>query len=169
MAIDQSTRMKVEAELRLGKKAKELSEKYDVPYVTIRVWAKKLDTEQADKDIDELMEYDETTLHSMAEEIRLQAPTKAEVVKAEKLVKDVIGLQRLEEKTRSVSFSILNSVEGYLALQSEPSLKELREAASIVGVLHTALFSKNTTQVNVMNNTNISGEKRDIFKSSLGV
>jgi len=168
MAIDQSTRMKIEAELRLGKKAKELSEKHGIPYVTIRVWAKKINSEQADIDVDELIQYDETTLHGMVEEIKATAPTKVEVKKAEALVNDIIGLQRLEEKTRSVSFSILNKVEAYLAIQSEPNLKELREAAGIVGVLHTALFNKNTTQVNVMNNNNISGEKREIFKASLG-
>ena len=166
MAIDPLIRTKVEAELRLGKRPKELSGKYDVPYVTINSWDKKLRTEQADADVDELVEYDEVTLHHMADEIKKSAPL-PEAKKVDKLVGDVVGLQRLEEKTRSVSFSILNKVEAYLAIQEEPNLKELREAATIVSTIHTALFNRNSTQINVMNNNNISAEKRDIFKSSL--
>jgi hypothetical protein len=166
MAIDPKTRTKIEAELRLGKRPKELAEKYDISYGTISGWNKKIQEEQADADIDTLLEYDEVTLHHMAEEIKEIAPL-PEAKKVEKLVDDVVGLQRLEEKTRSVSFSILNSVEAYLAVQAEPNLKELKEAATIVSTLHTALFNKNVTQVNVLNNNNIDTEKRSIFKSSL--
>ncbi len=167
MAIDQSTRMKVEGELRLGKQSKELSEKYGIPYVTIRGWAKKIEAMQADEDVDKLITYDEVTLHTMVTDLE-SMPSKVEVKKAVKLVDDAIGLQRLEEKTRSIAFTILNGVEGYLALETELGLKDYREAAGIVSTLHTALFNKNTTQVNVLNNNNISSEKREIFKSSLG-
>ena len=167
MAIDQSTRMKVEAELRLGKKSKELSEKYGLPYITIRGWAKKIESMQADEDIDKLITYDEGTLHNMVEELATM-PNKAEVKKAVKLVDDAVGLQRLEEKTRSIALTILKGVEGHLAFETDLQLKDYREAAGIVSTLHTALFSKNTTQINVLNNNNISSEKREIFKSSLG-
>ena len=168
MAIDPKLRMKVEAELRLGKKPKELSEKYEVPYATVISWARKIREEQADADIDELLQYDETTLHHIAEEIKKEAPLPAQK-QVEKAVGDVIGLGRLEEKTRATAFSILNKVEAALQVMSEPNLKELGQAANIVSTLHTALFNKNTTQVNVLNNntTNISAEKREIFKSSL--
>ncbi len=130
MAIDQSTRMKVEGELRLGKQSKELSEKYGIPYITIRGWAKKIEAMQADEDVDKLLEYDEVTLHTMVED--------------------------------------LSVMPNNLALESDLALKDYREAAGIVSTLHTALFSKNTTQVNVLNNNTISNERRDIFKSSLG-
>ena len=166
IAIDPQLRMKVEAELRLGKKARELSESYGIPYPTIRIWAKKLEAEQADADIDELLQYDEVTIHSMAEEMKKEAPL-PEVKKVEKLAKDVMGLQRLEEKTRSTAYSILNQVEAAIALMGEPNLKELQIAGNIVSTLHTALFNKNSTQINVMNQNNISTEKREIFKASL--
>ena len=176
MAIDQSTRLKIEAELRLGKKAKELSEKYSLPYVTIRGWAKKLETTQANDDITILVETDEALLHKMAEEMKKSSPgvivPMPEQRKVDKLVENVIGLQKLEEKSRTVAFSILGSVETYLTekeLQDgKMSLKDLRDAAGIVATLHTAIFSKNVTQVNVLNNNTVSEEKRSIFKSSLG-
>ena len=164
--IDQQMKMKIEAELRLGKKAKALSEKYDIPYVTINNWEKKIRKEIADVDVDELLQYDEVTLHHMAEEIKEYAPL-PEAKKAEKLVKDVVGLKRLEEKTRSTAYSILNQVEAAIALMEEPNLKELQIAGNIVSTLHTALFNKNSTQINVMNQNNISTEKREIFRSNL--
>jgi len=169
MAIDPNLRMKIEAELRLGKKARELSEKYEVPYVTVNKWRKTITAQQADADIDDLMQYDEVTLHHMAEELKKTGAPLPAQKQVEKAVGDVIGLSRLEEKTRTTAFSILNKVEAALQVMSEPNLKELGQAANIVSTLHTALFNKNTTQVNVLNNntTNISAEKREIFKSSL--
>jgi transposase-like protein len=160
------TRLKIEAELRRGKSVKELAEKYGANIATVSLWKRKLKSEQTDSDIDPLMEYDEVTLHGMVTDLEKVALPEAR--KAHELVKDVIGLQRLEEKTREVSFSILKSVQEYLSVQDEPSLKDLKEASIIVGTLHTALFSRNTTQVNVLNNNSISGDRRELFKSSLG-
>ena len=167
MAIDPKTRMKVEAELRLGKTAKSLSEKYDIPYVTINYWNKQLKSEQVDADVNTLMDYDSTTVHSVAENLVKEAPL-PEVKKVEKLVKDVDGLKRLEEKTREISMAILSEVQVYM-VSNECNLRELKDAATIVTAIHNAIFNKANTQINVMNNstTNISSEKREIFKSSL--
>ena len=173
MAIDQSVRMKVEAQLRLGKKSKELSEEFGIPYVTIRTWAKKIEAEQADEDVTTMISADTTTLHAMAEEIRNTPGTIVPLSETEKqlsVIEGAIGLQKLEEKSRSVSFKILGNVEKYLAeqeLNEELTLKDMKEAAGIVSTLHTAIFSKNVTQVNVLNNNAPSEEKRSIFKSSL--
>jgi len=168
MAIDPLTRTKIEAELRLGKTSRELSEKYDVQYNTINGWKKALDKERANEDIDGLLQYDEVTLHTVATKLKEEGAIPVEVKKVEKLVSDVDGLKRLGEKTRELSMTILNKTQAIVANES-CSLKELREAANIVTTIHNAMFNKNTTQVNVLNNntTNISGEKLDLFKSSL--
>ena len=167
MAVDESLRMKVYAELRLGKKPKELSEKYDMPYQTINVWNNKIKKEMANTDVDMLLEADEVTLHQVANQLKESAPM-PEAKKVDKLVKQVDGLKRLEEKTRSISMSILNEVQSYLALQGEPNMRDLKDAASIVTTIHNAMFNKANTQINVMNNnTNISGEKREIFRANL--
>lgn len=172
MAIDSQLRMKVEAQLRLGKTPKELSEKFGLPYITIQNWRKKLEAEVADNDVTTLIQTDEVTLHAMAEEIKARPMPVKEMEKSVKVINDAIGLQRLEEKTRSLSMRILDGVELYMAEESLDhtlDLKTLREAAGIVSTLHSALFNKNTTNVNVMNNNTVSGEKREIFKSSLSV
>ena len=166
MAIDPKLRMKIEAELRMGKRPRELADRYDVSYPTVMGWKRKLDEGLSDEDVDELLKYDEVTLHQVVDAVKESAPV-LEAKKVEKLVDDVSGLKRLEEKTRELSLEILNKVEVALSLEGEPNMKTLREAAGIVSTLHTALFSKNTTQVLVNNTTNISSEKREIFKSSL--
>ena len=166
MAVDESLRMKIEAELRLGKKPRELSEKYDVPYVTINGWSNKIKKDLANIDVDTLLEADEITLHHVADKIKESAPM-PEAKKVDKLVKQVDGLKRLEDKTRELSFSILQQVEVYLALQPEPNMRDLKDAATIVSTIHNSLFNKANTQINVMNNNTISTEKREIFRANM--
>jgi len=166
MAIDESLRLKIEAELRLGKKPKELSEKYGVPYVTINGWNKKLKAERENAEVDALLEVDESVLHHIADEVKKDAPL-PEAKKVEKLVGQVDGLKRLEDKTRELSLSILNQVSNYLALQEEPNMRDLKDAATIVTTIHNAMFNKASTQVNVMNSTTINTEKREIFRANL--
>jgi hypothetical protein len=121
-------------------------------------------------DVETLRAADEVTLHAMAEEIRHRPIPPHEIDKALTVIEGAVGLQRLEEKTRELSFSILSEVEWCVAeakLNDKLDLKALREAAGIVATLHTAMFSKNITQVNVLNNNNVSEEKREIFRASL--
>jgi hypothetical protein len=167
MAIDPTTRLRVEAELRLGKKPKELADKYEVPYVTVNGWNNKLKKVLLDQSVDDVMNYDEVTLQTVLDKASEEMPL-PEAKKVEKLTKDIVGLQRLEEKTREIGFSILNQVQAYMALNN-CELKELSQAANIVTTLHNSLFNKANTQINVMNNntTNISSEKREIFRNSL--
>ncbi len=168
MAISKETRLKVEHELRMGKTAKDLAEKYDISYPTVIGWKKKLDESTIiDEPINNLIEVDEQTLVAVAEKVKAEAP---DIVKKkiDKLVDGITGLQRLDEKFHALVFDILEQAEVFLA---EPDIKPKDWAmiAGTIGSLYTAIFSKNVTNVNVMNNTNISSEKREIFKASKGV
>jgi len=170
MAIAPEIRTKIMAELRLGKKSRELSEKYEVSYPTIRNWEKRLEEELADADIDTLLEYDEVTIHKVADELKKEATGGAsniEIKKVEKLVDDVIDLNRLGEKFRALAWKIANEVETKVS-NEDLSMKELQLAGGIVSSMYGSIFNRNTTQVNVMNQTNVvSSEKREIFKASL--
>ena len=53
--------------------------------------------------------------------------------------------------------------------KGEMTIKDWATISNTIGSLYSAIFSKNVTNVNVMNNTNISGEKREIFKASKGI
>ena len=169
MAIDKATRLKVEAELRMGKKPVDLSKKYNVPYSAVSNWRQQMNNSISNEDVDKLLQVDDVTLHHVANEVKekIGDPDLPEAKKVTKLVRQVNGLKRLEDKTRELSFSILNQVEKYMTLNPDSNLKDLKEATTIVTTIHNAMFNKSNTQINVLNNNNISTEKREIFKSSL--
>ncbi len=164
MARDPKVRIQVEAELRLGKPARELSEKHNIPYATIRLWAQKLKEEpEADK-VADLIQVDPQTLEIVAQEIKERAP-KEVAAQVDKLVEGVVGLQLLDEKFRTVVLELLEWAE--LKTKGDMSITEWAMIGKTIGTLYTSIFNKNITNVNVLNNNNISTEKRDIFKSSL--
>ena len=164
MAYSDEVRTKIEAELKLGKPPKELAEKYGVSYGTILGWRKKLDAAKFDADVDAVVEVDPHVLHTVAEEVKSKAP---EVLKKEvdKLVNSVTSLERLNQKMHELAFKALEHVEAKLC--EDISTKELQVLSGIIRDLYTSFNSKNVTNVNVLNSTTISTEKREIFKSSL--
>jgi transposase len=166
MAIDSETRKKVIAELRTGKKPGDLAEKYGISYPTVAGWKRKIEEEKVDEEVDELINYDEVTLHTVVEKAKEELPT-VEAKKVAKVVEEAYGLKRLDEKTRTIGVKIIDKVGAYVDSNPDMSLKELKEAASIVTMIHSAFFNKNVTQVNVVNSTSINTEKREIFKASL--
>ena len=168
MAISKETRLKVEHELRMGKAAKGLAEKYNISYPTVIGWKRQLDeTTTIDEPINELVEVDEQTLVAVADRVKAEAP-EAVKKKVDKLVSGVTGLQRLDERFHKLVFDILEQAEELLR-DEDITPKDWALIANTIGSLYTAIFSKSVTNVNVMNTTNISSEKREIFKASKGI
>jgi len=164
MAVDKITRTKVEAELAMGKKPRELSNKYDIPYVTINGWANKM-TKAKETDISAVVAVDPATLHIVADRLREEAP--AEVVKKiDKLVDGVVGIQQLEPKFHAVVLSLLERAE-VLSRDSELSIKDWKVLGDGISNMYANIFNKSGVSVNVMNQTQVSGEKLSLFKSSM--
>ena len=153
-------------DLKEGMKPKEVAEKYDIPLSTVYVWKRELASGKLNEDIDRVVEVDPEVLHEVAAEIKAKAP---EPVRKEvdKLTKAVEGLERLNERMQELALKALNRVEVAL---SDPDLsnKDLALLSGIIKDLYMAFNSKNITNVNVVNSTNISTEKREIFKAKLG-
>ena len=166
MAISKELRLKVESELRLGKTSRELASKYKLPYPTIQAWKNKLSHEPEEDAIVDLVVVDPQTLTMVAESLKEQAP-KEVAKKIDKLVDGVVGLQKIDEKFRTVVYELLEWAE-LQTKKEDLSIKEWQIISQCIGNLYSSVFSKNITNVNVMNNTTIDTEKRAIFKSSLG-
>jgi len=165
MAIDPQIKLKATSMLRTGKTSKEVSSELGLPYVTVHTWKKKIDAELENNEVVELTTIDPSTLHSIAEEVKLKAP-KTVAKEVDKLVEGVVGLQKIDEKFRTVVYELLEWAE--LQSQREDlSVNEWKTIGTTISSMYTAIFSKNVTNVNVMNNTNISSDKREIFKASL--
>lgn len=159
-------RLKVEAELTLGKSPKELSEKYKVPYVTILNWKKKLEAKSKDADIAGVVNVEPEVLHLVAERLKEEAPD-AVAKKIDAVVKGAIGLQQLEPKFHAVVLNLLERAEE-LSKDKELSVRDWKMLGEGIGQLYTSIFNKSGVNVNVMNNTQISGEKMQLFKGSMG-
>ena len=166
MAISRELRLKVESELRMGKKPRELVEKYDISYPTIMGWRKKLESELEDENVSAVIDVSPQILHEVAERVKAEAP---EPIKKEvdKLVGAVVGLDRLNEKMHEVAYKLLNRIDQIISMNEDLSTKEISMLAQSLGQLYNSFNNKSVTNVNVMNQTNISTEKREIFKSSL--
>jgi hypothetical protein len=163
MAISRELRLKVEAELAMGKTPKELSAKYEVPYVTIVNWRKKIDTEV--KDVNVVTQVDPVVLHSVAEGIKREAPRDV-AKKIDKLVDGVTSLQTLEPRFHAVVLNLLEAAEE-MSMRENLSVKDWKTLGDGIGSLYTSIFNKSGVNVNVMNQTNVSGEKLSLFKGSL--
>ena len=158
-------KLKIEAELSLGKTPKELSEKYNVGYQTILSWKKKLEAKTHDANINSVVSVEPEVLHMVADKLKQDAPPMV-VKQIDKVVEGAIGLQTLEPKFHAVVLQLLERAET-LSKDKDLSIKDWKILGDGIGQLYTNIFNKSGVSVNVMNNTQISGEKMSLFKSSL--
>ncbi len=158
-----NTRIKIEAELTLGKSPKELAEKYNTSYGTILSWKKKL--LETNNDVSTLVAIEPQVLHAVAERVKLEAP-KDIAKKIDAVVEGVTSMQALEPKFQAVVLKLLTRAET-LADDKELSIKDWALLGQGIGNLYTNIFNKSGVNVNVLNNTQVNGEKMQLFKSSL--
>ena len=168
MAISKDTRIRVEAELSIGRTPVELSKEYpEASYQTILGWKRKQDLAKSQGDtIIDLVKVDEKTLVTIADEIKAKAP--ADVgKKIDALVDGVVGLQKLEDKFHSLVLSLLTSAETF-SKDENLTVRDWKTLGDGIANLYTSIFNKAGVNVNVMNQNNINGEKLSMFKNSMG-
>lgn len=163
MATDKHIRLKVEAELSIGKAPKDLSRKYDVPYVTVLSWKKKL--EETNDDVQTLITVDAPTLHKVAESVKENAPQDV-IDKVDKIVDGVTSLKTLEPKFHAVVLKLLEKAEEF-SKDDDLSIKDWKIIGDGISNMYANIFNKAGVNVNVLNQNQISGEKLSLFKSSL--
>ena len=147
-----------------GLSNREISEELGVPDSTVSIWLKRLKKEENRGRLAEVVEVDAAVVREMGEEIKKKTP---DVLKKEvdRVVDGVVGLQVLDEKFREVSMALLDKLSAVLS--DDLTIKEMETVGKTIAGMYSAIFSKNVTNVNVLNSTTISTEKREIFKSSL--
>ncbi len=156
-------RLKIEAELALGKTPKDLAEKYSKSYGTILGWQKKL--KEKNSDVDTVVAIEPEILHAVAARIKAEAP-KDVAKKIDAVVDGVTSLQSLEPKFHAVVLNLLERAEE-LSLDKELSIRDWAALGNGIGQLYTNIFNKSGVNVNVLNNTQVNGEKMQLFKSSM--
>ncbi len=153
------------AELREGKKSKELSEKYGVPYITIQTWKQKLNKGGADEKIQQLVQIDESALQVVVEKVKESAPPKV-AKEIEKVVDGVVGLQKLEPEFHTLVTKLLTKAESF-ADAEDLAVKDWVAISNSIGLLYANIFNKSGVNVNVLNQTTVHGEKMSMFKGSM--
>jgi len=162
MAVDAGIKAKVLGELALGAEPKELSEKYDLPYVTINSWKKKQQAELGESaNVQKLVKVDKDVLQGVVNNIDHGVVQK----KAQKLVDGVVGLQQLEPKFLTVVQNLLEAAEELS--MGDLTVKDWATLSNGIGSLYSNIFNKAGVNVNVMNQTTVNSEKVSLFKSQL--
>jgi transposase len=155
------------AELETGAAPKEVAEKYGVNYNTLLYWRRKEKEkgQTTDSDIDALVKVDPDTLHKLAEDAKKDAP-KYVKESVDDIVEGVIGLQQLEPKFHALVYTMLEKAST-LAEAEDMTVSDWKALAAGIGALYQGIFNKNTTSVNILNQTNVSNEKLSLFKGSM--
>ncbi len=156
-------RIKIEAELAIGKTPKYLAEKYSRSYGTILSWQKKLNDKNTD--VDTVVAIEPEILHAVAARIKEDAPKRV-AQQIDKIVDGVTSLQSLEPKFHAVVLNLLERAET-LSQDKDLTIKDWALLGTGIGQLYTNIFNKTGVNVNVLNNTQVNGEKMQLFKSSL--
>ena len=156
-------RLKADALLANGTPIDEVANKLGIPEVTVRSWKRKL--EEQNEDLKTVVKVDAAVLHSIADKVRETAP--ADVIKkVDNIVDKVVGLQQLEPKFHSIVMNLLEKAEE-LSKDSDLSVKDWKDLSSGIGLLYANIFNKSGVNVNVLNQTQVSSEKLQMFKSTM--
>lgn len=141
--MDDKTKYEIISRVQRDMEAKDIAEELDVPYASvIRVRTQYKDAVAAGT-VDKLLDLDKLMIEELAE--------KYPVDKVDSLVKSVNGLEVLNDELQSSAMQINTKVKSLI--HSVDHASELAELTEIVCKLQNAFFNKNTTQVNVQNNT----------------
>ena len=156
-------RLKADALLASGASIDDVAKQLGIPKVTVRSWKKKLEAQN--NDLNTVVEVDAPTLHQVADKIKETAP--AEVSKkVDKLVDGVVGLKILEPKFHTVVFNLLEAAEE-MSVKQDLSVKDWKDLSTGIATLYSNIFNKSGVNVNVMNQTQVSGEKLTMFRTNM--
>jgi len=158
-------RITVEAELTLGKAAKDVAEQHNLPYVTVVGWRKKLAERNREANASDVVNVDPEVLHMVANRLKDEAPPSV-AKQIDAVVDGATGMKSLEPKFQAVVLNLLIRAEE-LSKDSELTIRDWKMLGEGISALYTGIFNKSGVSVNVQNNTQVSSEKMSLFKSSM--
>lgn len=167
MSKDQ-TKYKVINDLINGEAPKDIAKEHDVAYPTVLRWKREFEQAKLNGTVDELLNLDEVVLSEVIEAVEAQSP---EVLRegvnnaTSELAKGLDGLERLQTEFQTTA-SYLNTRLRSLAMSTD-HVSELSVCVEALCSLQSAFFNKNTTQVNIQNNYDESGNKYGSFLSDV--
>ena len=135
----------------------------DISYATVLRYKRELSIAQDEGKVNSLLAQEQGALDNMAQAAVCDLPeelVEGELMEAEKLVKGVLGLKRLEEGLQQTAHVINNRVR--LMCGTAEGVGEIVELTEALCKLQNAFFGKGT-QVLVQQNINTGGESYGQF------
>ncbi len=163
-------RIRIEADLLTGLEPRELSDKYNVPYVSILGWKKKLLAENDDVKVSDLTQHTKASLEVIRDAAKADAPKAARTI--DKIIDGVQGLKELEPEFHAVLHRSVEIAKEFLDStddegKSALSIKEWELITKTLASAYGTLFNKTGTTVNVaQSNISTQGENLAFFKNS---
>jgi len=163
-------RTRIEAELLCGITPKDLSAKYDVPYVSIVGWKKRLLMEKETESVSDLTQHTKATLEVIRDVAKVEAPRAA--AKIDTIIDGIQGLKELEPEFHAVLHRSVEIAHEFLGSVDDEgktllSIKEWELITKTLASAYGTLFNKSGNVVNVAQ-TNISAASENLgfFKAS---
>jgi len=165
-------KVRILAELLTGKKPRALAEEYDVHYATVMTWKRESKEQKVESAVLDVAEADADVLHLVTEGIKKQSaevlpPKQANSVikKVDELKEGVNSLQLLDTAFHDTIMNLLTWANAQI--NEDMALKDWKLIANQIGELHSAIFSKGGTTVNMMQQNNSANSSRvETFKGS---
>ena len=165
MAIDKGTRLKAEAKLSSGMTSREVSEEMGIAYITVHSWKNKLEDQDAEATVCDLVKVDKDALRTVKQMVEENAPPKV-AKEIGKVVDGIVGLQSLEPKFLTVVTKLLEAAEE-MAGKDDLSIKDWVAISNGIGQLYSNIYNKSGTNINVLNQNQVNGERMSMFKGSM--
>lgn len=143
------------AEDRTPANLRKIAEEEKIPYSKLIKWRAELDKTKVDGSVEVAIQADQVLIHRIAEETKKELSELPEgtVVEGDidAVVSGLTGLDILSTTTQSAALRLAKRVD-HLALGCTDA-RELQSLVTSICALQVAFFNKQTTQVNVQNNT----------------
>jgi len=166
----EALRTRVEAELLSGVEPKDLGTKYDIPYVTVLHWKKKLLAETPTTVVSDLTQQTKASLEVIRDVAVREAPLVAGKIDA--IIDGVMGLKELEPEFLTAMTKAVSLAQTFLdAVDDEGvstvTINEWKTITTTLAMAYGTLYNKSGTTVNVAQTTvNTDSENLKFFSAS---
>lgn len=165
------TKLSALALISAGEDLKDIVDKLEVAYPTLKRWKDELELAQTNQNIAGLVDVDQVMLHRIAEEtkqdlIDLASDGKdiAEIDEAiHGIVESIDGYNLLNTKLQTVALRAADRVNNLI--DSGTGIGDLKLLVETLALIQNAFFNKPTTNINMLNqHTNVSNTQVNNFK-----
>lgn len=173
---DESVKLEVLAKLKEGTKPQVLVQDFGISYSRVLKWRRELKEAEETGTVNKLLQIDKIVLQRVADEVEKEIqqlnivedePINEEIAveiegEVEKAVDSIKGLQLLDTSLQQAAILIIDKIKEKTIFVEET--KDLYTLTEALAKLQNAFFNKPQTNVNILNNNNVSNDGLQKFR-----